>query len=226
MKLLAVFCAVFTATHLAQAATVTLSPTDIHGNDTNTASFSNGDLTLTPFIGATQDTFNGNPTRLGLDNAGTNNNAFNDPDTDPNNGNEEILEFIFSPLAGLSQIVWDFSRADGPGPDDAVTISGFVSDPGATITPGVSVTNPNTVSFSGGVLSLDITGQNFGGALDSVTLANPGASAGQTLILKVTDTTQGGAQLAIRSISYETIPEPTSLVLFGLAGICMISRRR
>jgi len=216
-------CLVLALVHgKASAAPVTLLPSDINGGDTNTASFSNGDITLTPFIGTTQDTFNGNATRLGIDNNGTNNNAFNDPDTDPNNGNEETLQFIFSSSVGLSGISWDFSRADGDSPS-GVNISGFTADPGASVTPGVSVF-PNSVSYNAGVLNIQILGENFGGNVDSLTLSNPSASFGQTLVLSAVDTDQGGAQLAIRSISY--VPEPTTLLLGGIAALCLVARRK
>lgn len=225
MRSLTAACLLVGMSAMSQAAIVTLSPTDIHGNDTNTASFSNGDITLTPFIGAVQDTFNGNATRLGLDDAGTNNNAFNDPDIDPNNGNEERLEYAFSSTAGLSQLSYDFSRADGPGPDDGVVFTGFISNPQASF----SVSDPNLFAVWDGpsaTLRLNIPGALFSGAIVDVNFARPGASAGQTLSMSTTDTTQAGAQLAIRSISYETIPEPAALTLLCLGGLGLLGRRK
>lgn len=208
------------------AASVTLSPGDISGLDTNTVSFSNGDLTLTPTIGGAPATFNGNAARLGIDDQGSNANAFNDPDTDPNNGNEERLEFAFSSDSGLTGIAWDFSRADGPGPDDGVIITGFTADPGASVDAGASTEFPNSVSYNAGALNIQITGANFGGTIHALTLANPSASFGQTLLMTVTDTTQDGAQLAIRSISYEVIPEPTTLMLGSFATLMCLVRRK
>jgi hypothetical protein len=110
----------------ASASIVTLTPGDINGEDTNTAVFDNGDVIMRALIGGAAATFNGNAARLGIDDQGTNANGFNDPDTDPNNGNEEMLEMAFSSTAGLTQMSWDFSRAAN------IEISGFLSDPGAS----------------------------------------------------------------------------------------------
>ena len=115
------------------SAIISLTPGDISGLDTSTSNFDNGEVSITPLVGTTVSTFNANAARLGIDGVGSNNNAFNDPDTDPNNGNEEKLQLVFQPTSGLTGISWDFSRADGPGANDGVLISGFTSDPGATI---------------------------------------------------------------------------------------------
>jgi hypothetical protein len=214
------------AAGLSQAAVVNLSPSDINLGDTNTTVFSNGDLTLTPFNGGVATTFNGNATRLGVDDAGTsNNNAFNDPDIDPSNGNEETLQFEFSPTSGLSRIAYDFSRADGPGDQDGVIITGFVANPNVTF----SVIDPNLfASYNSieGSVRLNIPGSLFNGNDVDINF-NPQSSAGQTLLLSVTDTTQAGAQLAITGISYDnSVPEPSSVMLLGLAGLGLLRRRR
>lgn len=217
----AIFAFISTAT--SQAALVSLTPTQINGGDTSTSNFDNGEVSITPFIGSTVSTFNANAARLGIDDVGSNNNAFNDPDTDPNNGNEEKLQLIFQPSSGLTAISWDFSRADGPGPNDGVFISGFTSDPGATIS-GVGT---STFNYNAGILELDLTGADFGGTLSTISLSNPGASAGQTLTITTTDTTQVGAQFAIRGISYENaVPEPSTLGLLVFAAFGLNCRRR
>ncbi|GAA5477126.1 hypothetical protein [Haloferula helveola] len=207
----------------ASGAVTTLSPATI-SSDTNTTSFSDGNVTLTPFVGGTPGTFNapsGAEPRLGMDEPGTNFNAFNDPDTNPNNGNEERLVFAFAPTVGLSQITYDFSRADGPGPDDGVIISGFTSDPGVTF----SITNVNLFAvYNAGTVRLNIPGGLFSGT-DVAINFDPDASRGQTLDLRVTDTTQAGAQFAIRSISYDAVPEP-GMTLLGVFGLLGLLRRR
>lgn len=193
------WASVLAAAPLATAANVTLLPSDINQGDSATSSFSNGDLTLTPLQGGTPATFNAAAARLGIDDFGTNANAFNDPDTDPDNGNEEQLEFVFAASAGLTGLSWDFARADGPDAQSGINISGFSSNPGASATgPGVGA-----VTYSNGTLNIQLSGAAFSDTDGVLTLSNPGASAGATLLLTVTDTTQAGAQLPITSISYE-----------------------
>jgi hypothetical protein len=212
----------------ASASIVTLTPGDINGEDTNTAVFDNGDVIMRALIGGAAATFNGNAARLGIDDQGTNANGFNDPDTDPNNGNEEMLEMAFSSTAGLTQMSWDFSRAAN------IEISGFLSDPGASfsgqfqdpngVEPDLSATYDalsGTLSFA---LPFNIAFGNNDGFLD---LANAAASAGATLTLKVTDVNEAGAQLAITSISYDNnVPAPAGAALLAGAGLFVARRRR
>ena len=202
----------------AMAVVTTLSPGEINGLDTDTTSFTDGNLTLTPFNGGVATTFNGAGARLGVDDTGTsNNNAFNDPDTDPNNGNEETLEFVFETGIGLSQIAYDFARADGPGPQDGVFISGFLADPLVTFTLADAPFEDSrlTTSYDSltGTVELDIPGALFSGDDIQVNFGRPAASEGQTLLLSATDTTQAGAQFPIVSISYDDDFDP--LPIFG-----------
>lgn len=199
---------------LAQAAPVSLTPSQINGEDTTTTIFSDGDITLTPLVGNTPSTFNGGAVRLGIDEQGTNNNAFNDPDTDPNNGNEEKLQMVFAASAGLTGLSWDFSRVDGPGANDGVIISGFTADPLAS-TSGAG-TLSTTYDAATGTLNLQVSNA-FVDADGILTLGNPAASAGQTLLMTVTDTTQANAQLAITGITYEnSVPTGPPVIDQGL----------
>ncbi|MEL7500581.1 MAG: hypothetical protein AAFN77_23515 [Planctomycetota bacterium] len=204
---------------------IDLLPSDINLLDTTTAQFTDGSLTLTPFIGATQDTFNGNAVRLGIDDSGTNVNAFNDGDTDPNNGNEERLVFDFVANAGLTRIAYDFSRADGTTDDDGVIISGFLQDPNVTF----SLVDPNlfAVYDGAGTVRLNIPGALFNGNDIDINF-DAAASDGQTLSMSVTDTDQAGAQFAITGISYnnQVVPEPSSVLLCSLFTIGLFTRRR
>lgn len=190
----------------AQAVVINLDPLTITGGDSSTASFSDGEITLTPLQAGVPATFNeaaGGQARLGIDDFGTNINAFNDPDTDPNNGNEEQLRFEFSATSALANIVYDFSRADGPGDNDGVIITGFNADPLITF----SVDNPNLFSVydaGSGTARLNIPGSLFNGTDVVVDFTNFEASRGETLLMSVTDTTQAGAQLAITGIGYDT----------------------
>ncbi|BCX49702.1 hypothetical protein HAHE_36100 [Haloferula helveola] len=185
-------------TGTATAGNVTLLPDAVNQLDSNTTSYSDANVTLTPLQGGVPATFNANAVRLGIDDFGTNVNAFNDPDTDATNGNGEEMRFEFAANAGLTGLSWDFARADGPSPDDGINISGFTSDPGVSIAgPGASA------SYSNGTVNIQLTGAAFVGTDGVLTLSNPGASAGATLLMTVADTTQAGAQFPITSISYE-----------------------
>ena len=221
---------------LSHGVVTTLTPTDIHGGDTNTTSFSDGNVTLTPFIGSTAATFNSLAARLGIDDqtgTGTNNAAFNDPDLDPNNGNEEKLQFAFAPTVGLSQISYDFSRADGPGTgfsNDGVIISGFTADP--TLTFSATITNLFYAwDATSGSVRINIPGGAFNNDDISINF-DPDASRGQTLLLSVTDESQGptqaqtGGQFAVLNISYDVVPEPSALALRAFGGRALLRRRR
>ena len=215
---------------VAGAELINLTPADINGGDTTTTQFSNADLTLTPFVGGVQDTFNANAVRLGIDDNGTNDAAFSDaPGTDA----DETLVFDFADMAGLTQISYDFSRAQGPLETDGVTISGFLFDPNASLTgPDESTYDQSTINYdvATGTLQLLIPGGDFGNPDVTLQLGSAAASAGQTLTLSVQDSVQAGAQFAILGIQYDnnvtSIPEPTSAALLALAGIPMLSRRR
>ncbi len=220
------FCFLATAcASVGHADIVTLFPNDINGGGT-TASFADSFLTLTPMQGTNAATFNNNAVRLGIDDFGTNPNAFNDPDTDPTNGNEETLDFSFVAGSGLAGISYDFSRADGPGAQDGVIISGFLQDPNVTF----SLDDPNVFAVYDGAGTVRL---NIGGAFSGTDVAigfDAAASDGQDLLLSVTDTTEAGAQFAILSISYDNdivaVPEPSTALGLLAIGFVGIARRR
>lgn len=205
------------------AATVTLLPADINGEDTSTTVFSNGDVTITPLLGGVASTFNGGAARLGIDGTGSNSNAFNDQNTTVGDADDETLQLAFSSTSGLSGLAYDFSRATGTGPEDRIRITGFAFDPTAAVTAGG--TGISSLAFSGDTLSFQAFFLNDG--TDTVIALDPLASAGQTLEILVNDTDQAGAQLAITSISYDNdVPEPGSLALLGLGSLLIARRRR
>jgi hypothetical protein len=218
---------------MSSAAIVTLTPSDIHGNDSTTALFSNGEVTLTPFIldetGApAAATFNDNVNRIGIDDNNTGQ-AFNDADTIVGNEGDELLVFDFVATSGLTQIAYDFSRADGPGPDDGVRISGFLANPNITFSGSTNAALTATYDAGSGSVLLNVPGTLFGGA-DTFVNFDPTTSAGQTLTLTVNDTTQANAQFSIIGISYDNdtvaIPEPSSLAALSLVGLGVASRRK
>ncbi len=104
--LFAAACAAVALPGSLQAALVSLTPADINGGDTNTASFTDGNITLTPYVhdgtGFVQDTFNANAGRLGIDNnpLGTNNNGFTDGDQIVGNVGDEAMELAFRAARG------------------------------------------------------------------------------------------------------------------------------
>jgi hypothetical protein len=197
----------------------------IIGTDTTnqtTFTTSDGLVTLNPFAsGLVPGTFGANASFIGIA-GGSNANGVDDGDGDPlTTFDREALEIVLDATVGLSQITFQFTRVNGPLPTDGVQISGFTSDPG--------------VSFSGGTgsVSYDGSGSVFvnhpwnGATVTTVDFSSLGASAGQTLTLAANDSDEAGPQAVIGSISYQVIPEPSTLALVGLGlGAAWLCRRR
>lgn len=179
-------------------AVVNLTPGQINGLSSTTANFSNGNVTLTPLQGTTPATFNGNAARLGIDDFGTNANAFNDPDNIATNANGEKMRMVFNATSGLTRLGWDFSFG-------RVTLSGFAFDPGATLSGGSGANLANApVTYSNGTLTITFQGNSeFIGEDGFLNLAAPAASAGRTILLETSASTAANSQLAITALSYE-----------------------
>ena len=210
-----------------QASIVALTPADINGGVTTTASYTDAFVTLTPTVGGVASTFNADAVRLGIDGEGTNNNAFGGGGAGYNttfgDADDEALILAFQPGAGFAGFSYDFARADGTAATDGFQISGFTANPNAVATG----TAPASISYASGVLTIQQT--TFANADTFLTL-DPTASNGQTLTLTVADSDQAGAQLPILGISYDNavvaVPEPTSLAVLAMGMIGLVARRR
>lgn len=199
--------------------------TTIVGTDTqNLSSYSDGNITLTPYASTDPllvGTLNSGPNFIGVD-GGTNVNAVDDADGALGGADQEALDFELGALAGLTEIVFQFTRADGPLGTDGVQITGFASDPGATGTPGFA-----DVRWDAGTNSVyaEIAGAQFNNA-HTLSFANLAASTGQTLRMTVADSDEAAPQAALASITYDVVPEPSSTALLGLGGLALMLRRR
>lgn len=197
----------FAASTTLPAVVVDLLPSAIHNDDTTTASFTNGEITLTPTRGGVSEgiTFNANPVRLGIDEfggQGENAEAFSEADNIFGNGNEEGLNLDFNETSGLSEIAFHFSSFGGENPTDGVQISGFQADPQAFLSGFGAGAAGNTVTFEDGVLTVIFTNA-FGAAETTLNFPNPAASGGSNLVLTIGDSLPSVAQLAVLRISYE-----------------------
>ncbi len=105
-----------------------------------------------------------------------------------------------------------------------MVISGFLSDPGVTFS--TADANLFAVYNGAGSVRLNIPARCLAEHYVTVGFPNLAASLGQTLFMTVNDTTQAGAQIAIRGISYTTIPEPSALALAWLVAAPLVWRRK
>jgi hypothetical protein len=168
----------------------------------------------------------GSPTSLGFAGStfgvtgGKQANLVDDQDGLPGGSDQEVLHMAFESTNGLASISFQWTRAASEG---AIRLTGFVDDPRAAIT-----ANPNgniSVNYDSGSNELSIIHPWQGGNVSTVSLANLGASQGQTIELSVDQADSAGPQAGIHEIGY-AIPEPASLALLGLGGALLVGRRR
>lgn len=132
----------------------------------------------------------------------------------------ERLDVAFSPIAFMAGINFRWTRSDGPLDTDGIELSGFASDPMATVVAGTGI---STTYDSG---SLFIQHPWNGGDISSVTFANSNASLGQVISITSNDSDQGNGQTAINLISYSAVPEPAAATCLTLIGLGTFIRRR
>jgi hypothetical protein len=125
--------------------------------------------------------------------------------------------------AGLTTIGFIFTRADGPLPTDGIVISGFASDPAASLDPAAAAVGV-TANYNSGALYVNHAWR--GGAVSVVSFGNLAASLGQIISIGANDSNEIRPQVVVNSMSYETIPEPSTLLLAGLAAVFAVMKRK
>jgi hypothetical protein len=133
---------------------------------------------------------------------------------------QESMTLQFAPGWGASQIQFIYTGSGStPAP---ITISGFLSDPGASAQTYVSPRISN-LNYSSGTLTFNYAPFDSGNDLGILNFANPKASAASTLGITY-GLASGGAALA--QVNYVLIPEPASLSLLVLAAGMVLAVRR
>jgi len=217
MPLLAALAAATFAAGSANAATITAA--DIRtaaagttsGTDLGTTSVTIGDLTISS-TGASPDDRNlgGGQTSIGVVGGLGSKNAY------IAQGEEVTLSFT-------SAVTVQSITITGHGKNDkTAVIGGFVSDPGASVS---GLPSGWTVTYDAGTDTVSIASNNQTGYLGSydVTFATDVDVTSLTISNpNITKADAGG--LGFYGITY--VPEPSSLALVGLGGLCMLKRRR
>jgi hypothetical protein len=203
-----------------EAQSATISHTNITAG---TSSFTSADanLTLAPYAaGGGAGTFGSTSGCCIGVSGGTNGSGIDDVDGNPlTTADRERMDISLASDAVLDNIGFIFTRADGPLPTDGIVISGFASNPLATVDPA-SV----PATYANG--SLYINHGWRGGAVTTVSFANIGATVGRTLSIEVNDSNQGGPQVVINNLNYSIVPEPSTLLLGALASLLTFGRKR
>lgn len=212
------------ASTMAQADEVTIDHTNITAG-ASTYTSPDAKITLTPFatgggagvFGATSGCC------IGVE-GGANNSAIGDADGNPLTvGDREWINVALAGDATLTDIGFIFTRAGGPLATDGIAISGFVSNPMASLDAAAAAAGVTT-TFDAGTLYVNHGWR--GGAVSMVSFANSSASLGQTLTIGANDSSEAAPQVVINALSYAVVPEPTSLALAGMAAAFIIKRRK
>lgn len=195
----------------ASAVTITGATTQNAGANFTTT---DGLLTLSAFNSTNPDVagvFNTGDFGIGV--SGTNEAALN---------NTQAIDWAFGSTVGLSQLQFQFSRVNGPLATDGLRIAGFLSDPGAT--DGGSFFED--VRWDEGSKSVFVEIGTYDGTARILNFASPFQSAGQTLRMNMLDSDLADPQVAITSMSYDVIPEPSGIALLLVSGLGLTLRRR
>jgi hypothetical protein len=190
-------------------------------------SYDFGPVVVSAFLGDTAVTPNAlinsnNLQFLGVLSTSGNVNSINDADGAFGGVDQERLRLTLDSGYGLSAFDWAWTRADGPLTTDGISISGFLADPGATFSGGIT----GTPFYSAGVLNFQVAGADFSGTVRTVSFANLAASDGASLEIVVADSTQAGPQLTPRSFTVAVVPEPSAFALLGLGAVGLLGMRR
>lgn len=224
----AAICVVVCAVACISAKAETIDHTSITAG---ASSFTTGDakVTLTPLaagggagvFGATSGCC------IGVS-GGTNGSGVDDADGNPATaGDRERLDVTLSADVWLNEMGFIFTRANGPLATDGIAISGFLSDPGATLDASAASAGV-TAAYDSGTLYVNHGWR--GGAVSVVSFANSAASLGQTLSIAANDSDEPGPQVVVNRLSYTVVPEPSTIavaaVAAALVGARQLTRRR
>ncbi|MCH7227130.1 PEP-CTERM sorting domain-containing protein [Haloferula sp. A504] len=129
-------------------------------------------------------------------------------------GGEQLTLSFTSPVSLVSLSLGDHGAND----NDAV-ISGFSSDPGASVT---GLPAGWTVSYAAGAVSIDSNGNS--GYLQTYTVNFASTVDVTSLEITASNVTGGAAGVGFVDVTY--VPEPSSALVGGLGVLCLLRRRR